>query len=146
MWAAAGTWNSVFGIEPHPLVEASGGVVIGLRQGGVASLHARNRPSTCEFGVLALSGLLRDAEHDADLTPRLAIATCCSYGFDESVVEAISLGGEPGDCLEFAGVDVDEVGFLDIFGPLFEVDCSLGSRRAHDIHHPFKNFIRARIA
>ncbi|MGA0145287.1 MAG: hypothetical protein ACO3K6_03535, partial [Ilumatobacteraceae bacterium] len=25
VWAAAGTWNDVFGIEPHKLVEASGG-------------------------------------------------------------------------------------------------------------------------
>jgi len=32
VWAAAGTWNDVFGIEPHKLVEASGGVVIGLKR------------------------------------------------------------------------------------------------------------------
>jgi len=121
-------------------------VVIGLKQGGVASLHARKRPSTCEFVVLALSGLLRDAEHDADLTPRLAIATCCSYGFDQSDLEAVSPGGELGDCFQFVGVDVDEVGFLEILGPLFEVDCSLGSRSAHGIHRPFKYFVRARIA
>ncbi|MFM7756473.1 MAG: hypothetical protein ACKO84_06935 [Actinomycetota bacterium] len=25
VWAAAGTWNDVFGIEPRKLVEASGG-------------------------------------------------------------------------------------------------------------------------
>ena len=25
VWAAAGTWNDNFGIEPHKLVEASGG-------------------------------------------------------------------------------------------------------------------------
>ena len=25
VWAAAGTWNDVFGIKPHKLVEASGG-------------------------------------------------------------------------------------------------------------------------
>ncbi len=29
--AAAGTWNDVFGIEPHKLVEASGGVVAALK-------------------------------------------------------------------------------------------------------------------
>jgi Cys-tRNA(Pro) deacylase len=33
VWAAAGTWNDVFGIEPHKLVEASGGVVIDLKRG-----------------------------------------------------------------------------------------------------------------
>jgi prolyl-tRNA editing enzyme YbaK/EbsC (Cys-tRNA(Pro) deacylase) len=27
VWAAAGTWHDVFGIEPHKLVEASGGAV-----------------------------------------------------------------------------------------------------------------------
>ena len=31
VWAAAGTWNDVFGIGPHQLVEASGGVVVGLK-------------------------------------------------------------------------------------------------------------------
>ena len=33
VWAAAGTWHDVFGIEPHRLVEASGGVVTDLRRG-----------------------------------------------------------------------------------------------------------------
>ncbi len=33
VWAAAGTLNDVFGIEPHKLVEASGGVVIDLKRG-----------------------------------------------------------------------------------------------------------------
>ena len=33
VWAAAGTWNDVFGIEPHRLVEASGGAVIDLKRG-----------------------------------------------------------------------------------------------------------------
>ena len=33
VWAAAGTWNDVFGIEPHKLVEASGGAVTDLRKG-----------------------------------------------------------------------------------------------------------------
>jgi Cys-tRNA(Pro) deacylase len=33
VWAAAGTWNDVFGIEPHRLVEASGGVVTALKRG-----------------------------------------------------------------------------------------------------------------
>jgi prolyl-tRNA editing enzyme YbaK/EbsC (Cys-tRNA(Pro) deacylase) len=33
VWAAAGTWNDVFGIEPHRLVEASGGVVTVLKRG-----------------------------------------------------------------------------------------------------------------
>ena len=32
VWAAAGTWNDVFGIEPHKLVEASGGVVTDLKR------------------------------------------------------------------------------------------------------------------
>jgi prolyl-tRNA editing enzyme YbaK/EbsC (Cys-tRNA(Pro) deacylase) len=30
VWAAAGTWHDVFGIEPHRLVEASGGTVVEL--------------------------------------------------------------------------------------------------------------------
>jgi Cys-tRNA(Pro) deacylase len=33
VWAAAGTWNDVFGIEPHKLVDASGGVVTDLKRG-----------------------------------------------------------------------------------------------------------------
>jgi prolyl-tRNA editing enzyme YbaK/EbsC (Cys-tRNA(Pro) deacylase) len=32
VWAAAGTWNDVFGVEPHKLVEASGGVVVDLKR------------------------------------------------------------------------------------------------------------------
>lgn len=33
VWAAAGTWNDVFAIQPHRLVEASGGVVTDLKKG-----------------------------------------------------------------------------------------------------------------
>ena len=33
VWAAAGTWNDVFGIKPHELVEASGGAVTDLKRG-----------------------------------------------------------------------------------------------------------------
>lgn len=33
VWAAAGTWNDVFGIEPHQLVEASDGMVADLKKG-----------------------------------------------------------------------------------------------------------------
>ncbi len=33
VWAAAGTWNDVFGIEPHRLVDASDGLVTDLRRG-----------------------------------------------------------------------------------------------------------------
>ena len=32
VWAAAGTWHDVFGIDPHKLVEASGGAVIDLKR------------------------------------------------------------------------------------------------------------------
>jgi prolyl-tRNA editing enzyme YbaK/EbsC (Cys-tRNA(Pro) deacylase) len=32
VWAAAGTCNDVFAIEAHQLVDASGGVVIGLER------------------------------------------------------------------------------------------------------------------
>ena len=32
VWAAAGTWNDVFGIDPHKLVEASDGVVTDLKR------------------------------------------------------------------------------------------------------------------
>ena len=32
VWAAAGTWNDVFGIEPHQLVGASDGVITDLRK------------------------------------------------------------------------------------------------------------------
>jgi prolyl-tRNA editing enzyme YbaK/EbsC (Cys-tRNA(Pro) deacylase) len=32
VWAAAGTWNDVFGIEPHQLVEASEGLVTDLKR------------------------------------------------------------------------------------------------------------------
>jgi len=32
VWAAAGTWNDVFGIEPQKLVEASGGAVTDLKR------------------------------------------------------------------------------------------------------------------
>ncbi len=33
VWAAAGTWTDVFGIEPQKLVEASGGLVVDLKRG-----------------------------------------------------------------------------------------------------------------
>ena len=33
VWAAAGTWHDVFGIEPHKLVEASDGEVVDLKRG-----------------------------------------------------------------------------------------------------------------
>ena len=32
VWAAAGTWRDVFGIEPHKLVEDSSGVVTDLKR------------------------------------------------------------------------------------------------------------------
>ena len=32
VWAAAGTWNDVFGIEPHKLVDASAGIVTDLKR------------------------------------------------------------------------------------------------------------------
>ncbi len=32
VWAAAGTWHDVFAIEPHRLVEASGGLVTDLKR------------------------------------------------------------------------------------------------------------------
>ncbi|MFM8530413.1 MAG: hypothetical protein ACKOD2_12230 [Ilumatobacteraceae bacterium] len=32
VWAAAGTWHDVFGIEPHKLVEASEGLVADLKR------------------------------------------------------------------------------------------------------------------
>ena len=32
VWAAAGTWTDVFGIEPHALVEASEGLVVELKR------------------------------------------------------------------------------------------------------------------
>jgi Cys-tRNA(Pro) deacylase len=32
VWAAAGTWNDVFGIEPHRLVEASEGLVTDVKR------------------------------------------------------------------------------------------------------------------
>jgi prolyl-tRNA editing enzyme YbaK/EbsC (Cys-tRNA(Pro) deacylase) len=32
VWAAAGTWNDVFGIDPKDLVEASGGTVVALKR------------------------------------------------------------------------------------------------------------------
>jgi hypothetical protein len=32
VWATAGTWNDVFGIEPHKFVEASGGVITDLKR------------------------------------------------------------------------------------------------------------------
>ncbi|MFM8600495.1 MAG: hypothetical protein ACKODP_00190 [Actinomycetota bacterium] len=32
VWAAAGTWNDVFGIEPHVLVKASRGAVTDLKR------------------------------------------------------------------------------------------------------------------
>ena len=32
VWAAAVTWNDVFGIEPHKLVEASGGKIADLKK------------------------------------------------------------------------------------------------------------------
>jgi len=33
VWAAAGTWHDVFGIEPHKLTEASGGEITDLKRG-----------------------------------------------------------------------------------------------------------------
>ncbi|MEN9507264.1 MAG: hypothetical protein RI958_3190, partial [Actinomycetota bacterium] len=32
VWAATSTWNDVFGIEPHKLVAARGGVVTDLKR------------------------------------------------------------------------------------------------------------------
>jgi prolyl-tRNA editing enzyme YbaK/EbsC (Cys-tRNA(Pro) deacylase) len=32
VWAAAGTWNDVFGIAPQGLVEASGGALADLKR------------------------------------------------------------------------------------------------------------------
>ena len=38
VWAAAGTWNDVFGIEPHELVEIIAGLSAGLSAGLVTGL------------------------------------------------------------------------------------------------------------
>jgi hypothetical protein len=32
VWAAAGMWNDVFGIEPHQVIDASGGAVTDLER------------------------------------------------------------------------------------------------------------------
>jgi Cys-tRNA(Pro) deacylase len=32
VWAAGGTWHDVFGVEPHRLVEATGGTVVDLKR------------------------------------------------------------------------------------------------------------------
>jgi prolyl-tRNA editing enzyme YbaK/EbsC (Cys-tRNA(Pro) deacylase) len=32
VWAAAGTWNDVFGVDPKRLVEATGGAVVDLKR------------------------------------------------------------------------------------------------------------------
>ena len=32
MWAAAGTWNEVFGANPNDIVRVSGGVVVDLKR------------------------------------------------------------------------------------------------------------------
>jgi prolyl-tRNA editing enzyme YbaK/EbsC (Cys-tRNA(Pro) deacylase) len=32
VWAAGGTWNDVFGVEPQRLVEASGGTIVDLKR------------------------------------------------------------------------------------------------------------------
>ena len=32
VWAAAGTWHNVFGIEPHELIEASEGLVADFKR------------------------------------------------------------------------------------------------------------------
>lgn len=32
VWAAAGTWHDVFGVEPHKLVEASDGTIVDLKR------------------------------------------------------------------------------------------------------------------
>jgi prolyl-tRNA editing enzyme YbaK/EbsC (Cys-tRNA(Pro) deacylase) len=32
VWAAAGTWHDVFGIEPHRLVQVGGGLVVELKK------------------------------------------------------------------------------------------------------------------
>lgn len=32
VWAAAGTWNDVFGFEPHKVVEAIGGEIADLKR------------------------------------------------------------------------------------------------------------------
>ncbi len=37
VWAAAGSWHDVFGIEPHELLEASVGLVTDLNRGSPSS-------------------------------------------------------------------------------------------------------------
>ena len=44
VWAAAGTWNDVFPIEPNELVRVSGGEVVDLRRELTSRLSGLRRP------------------------------------------------------------------------------------------------------
>jgi hypothetical protein len=62
VWAAAGTWNDVFGIEPHKLVEASGGAVTNRKREAPRNVTTGTLQPMGERPILHLSLPVSDLE------------------------------------------------------------------------------------
>lgn len=71
------------------------------------------------LGVLALSGLLRHAEHEADLGPRSVVESSPSDGSVKLGFDGFSLVGEFAQSLQRRGVEDDEIFHLNEIGPSF---------------------------
>ena len=97
-------------------------------------------------GVLALGGLLGDAEHRSDLRPWPLCASSGSNGRVEFVLDMAPLIDEFGDLTQGIGIDRTKVFRIDVVGPTLEVGCSFLSCGTHCFPNPFRNFFRARMA
>jgi len=58
VWAAAGTWHDVFGLEPHQLVAASNGLV--TDRDDRVQQHRARRPSPCWSHINRIDWLMFD--------------------------------------------------------------------------------------
>jgi MerR HTH family regulatory protein len=99
-----------------------------------------------DLGVLALSGLLGDAEHRSNLRPAALRTARQTDRIGEFLVDRITLVRELGDPAQCLSVRKLQVAGVDPVRPLLECLGSVCSRSAHSIHQPFKNFSLAFMA
>jgi hypothetical protein len=95
--------------------------------------------------VLALGGLLGDAEHRSDLGPGSIRVSGIADGIEQRRVDVVSLFHEFGNGPKRCSLRLDQIVGLDVVGPTLERLGVLCTCR-HGVHQPFRNLDRAGIA
>jgi len=98
------------------------------------------------LGVLALSGLLRDTEHCADLRPGAVGLSRRPDCLNQGSIEFPAPVCEFCDRAQRRRIGHLQVCAVDPVRPLFQCFGSLCSCRGHRLHQPFKNFALAVMA